>query len=143
MTAWASVFMIGTDITYPGDDFVPLSDWLDYKDVPVNPEWEYFPFSATFERGDGGRTGVGFPHAAWTWAHREDVHLEALRAICPGLSALVFIRTPTNEISSGLRVWRTYQCQMLWMPESIEFQINQAMGFALEFRRMVVQTELT
>jgi len=141
MAPWHSTFYIGTDITYPGEDFAPLSEWLDYKDVPVSPEWEFFPFSANFDKGDGGRIGVGFPRATWRWAHREDVHLEALRAICPGLSALVYIRTPTNEISSGARVWRTYQCQMLWMPESIEFAVNQAIDFTLEFRRMVIQEE--
>ncbi len=141
MTAWLSTFYIGTDITYPGDDFAPLSTWLSNKDIPIDPDWIFSPHSAAFDKGDGGRAGVGFPRAAWSWAHRQDAHIEIFQTLCPGLSASVYIRTPTNTVASGLLVWRTYLCQMLMPPEDIDYQAGQALGFVLEFRHMVVQAE--
>lgn len=119
-------------------DFFPLTTWFANYHKPVEPDWTFAPFSAQVERADGGRSGMGFPRATWTWNHRRNDHVEALRAICPGSSAAVYIRTPTNEVDIyGDKVWKTFSCQMLWMPEDEDKQAGYTLGFTLEFRRLV------
>lgn len=139
---WENTFYIGTDLDPVYGDFAPLEEWLLNKDIPVNPECVFSQFSAVYDTGNGGRAGVGFPRAAWSWQHRQSEHVEVFQTLCPGLSAQVYIRTQTNTVENGSLIWRTYLCQMLMPPEDIDFNTNQAMGFTIEFRKLVIQTEL-
>lgn len=142
MTAWPSEFMIGTTSSYP--DFMTLSDLLSYKDVPVDPDATYAPFSSFHNNGDGSRTGIGFPFVTWHWQQRPDAHIEVLRDLCPGLSALVYIRSPLNDYDIyGARVWRSFRGQMLWPPVDEDKNVSRTLGFTLTFRRLIVQPEAT
>ena len=139
--AWESTFYIGTSIG-TGGDFATLKSLFANLNKPVDPDWTFSPFSANFDQSDGGRAGVGLPRATWTWQHRKDVHLEVLRTICPGVSAQVYIRTPTNATISGASVWHTYLCQMIWTSETEDKQAGYTLEFLLEFRKLVEQEEI-
>lgn len=132
-------FYIGTD-SDEFSDFLTLASRLANKGKPIEPQWTFTPFADHRELADGTRLGVGSPQATWHWDHRDDVHLEALRALCPGLSANLFIRTPTNDTSSGARVWETFSCIMLWPPIDEDKQAGHTLDFTIEFRRLEVVT---
>lgn len=120
-------------------DFFPLSVWFAGYGKNTDPDWTFAPFSAHVEKANAGRLGVGFPRATWTWNHRRNDHVDVLRAICPGSSAAVYIRTPTNEVDAyGLKEWETFSAMMLWMPEDEDKQAGYTLGFTLEFRKLVV-----
>ena len=139
---WDDMFYIGTILDGVGADFATLKSLLLNLNKPVDPGWTFQPFSASYPKGDGGEAGVGFPRTTWEWQHRKDVHIEVLKALCPGLSAQVYIRTPTNKSASGVHVWRTYRSQMLWMPEDEDKQAGYTLGVTLEFRRLIIQAEI-
>jgi hypothetical protein len=142
MTAWQDTFYIGTILDGAYADFATLKGIIYNLDKPVDPEWTFAPFAAHLDLADGSRSGIGFPRTTWAWKHRKDVHMEVLRAICPGLSAQVYIRTPTNDTSSGARVFRTFHAQMLWMPDTEDKQAGYTLEVNFEFRNMRIQPEL-
>src|SRR5512142_323364 len=86
-----------------------LDALLGYMGKPVDPQWTYEPYSSYANLGDGTRRGLGFPVATWHWQFLRDTQREALRALCPGLSASVYVRTLTNETSSGARAYGNFQ----------------------------------
>lgn len=127
---------ISTDEVY---DFFPLTTWFAPYLKPVEPDWTFAPFSGNVDTADGGRLGIGFPRATWTWNHRKDLHVKTLRTLCPGASASLYIRTPTNDVDVyGDRAWGTFSCQMLWMPEDEDKQAGYTLQFVLEFRKLVL-----
>ena len=120
-------------------DFFPLTTWFANYGKPVDPDWTFAPYSGHVDKANAGRIGVGFPRASWSWNHRKNSHVEVLRIICPNSSASVAIRTPTNEVDVyGNKVWETFNCTMLWMPEDEDKQAGYTLGFVLEFRRLVL-----
>jgi len=108
-------------------------------DIDQLPDWSFTPYPEFTERGDGGRSGQGLPVAAWRWKALRAEQRENLRDFCSALSAEVYIQTPTNETTSGARVWKNYRCQMLWMPvdENTFDAINTTQDVDLEFRMCV------
>lgn len=133
-------FYIGTALT-EGTHFKTLDVWFSgMAGTPVRPDWTFSPYSGYQELANGGRLGIGYPKASWSWQHRRNVDVEALRDLCPGLSASMYIRTPTNEADgNGLVIWKTFACMMLWMPDDEEKSILNTLGFTVEFRRLVLQ----
>jgi len=128
-------FYIGTS---PAEgDLDLLGDILSYE--LAEPQWDFVPFSANKDTMSGTRIGLGYPTATWTFNHLSDSDVEALRAFCPDLSNVVWIRMPTNSVDgSGNRIWHTFQCVMLWPTESEDKQAGRTLGLTLNFRRMVV-----
>lgn len=134
-------FYIGTALT-ENTYFKTLDVWFSgMAGTPVRPDWTFSPYSGYQELANAGRLGIGYPKASWNWQHRRNVDVEALRDLCPGLSASVFIRTPINEAdgSTGLIIWKTFACMMLWMPDDEEKSVLNTLGFTIEFRRLVLQ----
>jgi len=118
-------------------DWTLLDTLLGVLGKPVDPQWTYTPFSDHVVLGDGSVRGLGFPQATWHWQFLRDTQREALRALCPGLSASVYIRTLTNESSSGVRTYGNFLCVMYWPPASEDKQAGNVLGFTLEFHHMV------
>ncbi len=104
---------------------------------PADPQWTYQPYTSYQDLLDGTRRGMGFPMATWHWQFLTDVQREALRALCPGLSAQVYIKTLTNETSSGVRTYGTFSAVMFWPPASEDKQAGNVLGFTLEFHHLV------
>jgi hypothetical protein len=120
-------------------DFFPLDVWFSNLNIPVAPDWTFAPYSEQITKANAGVAGVGFPRASWTWKFRNDKQIEVLRALCPGASAAVYIRTPTNEVDLyGSPVWATFSCQMIWVAIDEDKQAGYTLDFTLEFRRLVL-----
>jgi hypothetical protein len=73
------------------------------------PKSEYFPYARTVNLGNGGKRGVGFPMATWTFALLEVEQRDQLKEFCPDASAEVFIRTKMNDDTYAL-----FSATMLW-----------------------------
>lgn len=77
-------------------------------------EWEFQPYTKGVTLGDGHVLGVGAPVATWKFRALKPEQRENIKDYCAGLSADVYIRTPTNETVAGVRVWKNYQAIMKW-----------------------------
>jgi len=97
-------------------------------------EWEYRPFATTLELSDGSLKGMGFPVVKWTFRALRELQRENLRDFCTGLSANVYIRTPTNEFVSSARVWKDFLCKMYWQPAEEIVGVNAVEDVVIEFR---------
>lgn len=128
------VFEIGT--TQGG--LTALSTVLD--DGPIYlPEWSHQDFSRYETLGDGTRKGLGYPVVKWLFKGLNILQREALRSLCSTVSAAMFIHTPTNETSSGARVWKDYECVMHWREgaEVIDDGIDRTLMLELTFTHCV------
>lgn len=77
-------------------------------------EWEYQPYSSSKELDNGYRRGLGFPVVTWKFRALRPEQRENLKDFCSTLAADVYIQTPTNETTSGARVWKNYRAIMKW-----------------------------
>lgn len=77
-------------------------------------EWEFQPYASSVTLGDGTKFGVGFPIVSWKFRALRPEQRENLKDFCAALSGDVYIRTPTNETSAGVRVWDDFQAKMKW-----------------------------
>jgi len=137
---WDNDFYIGTSLEET--DFKKLKELFYNFNKPVDPNWTFSPYGVVFEDGNGAGAGLGWASATWSWNQRADAHVEILQTLCPGPSANLYIRTPTNLIQSNARVWRTFLVQMWMPPKDIDFQAGRALGFVLTHRRLIVQSEI-
>lgn len=73
------------------------------------PKSEYYPYARTVNLGDGGRRGVGYPMAAWTFPLLTVEQRDQLKSFCPDASATVYIRTKLNDDTyadfSAVMIW--------------------------------------
>ncbi len=117
--------------------FLDLDELLPNADIPIDPDWSFQPFSAAVQLGDGTIEGTGFPIAIWRFNHITRQHRATLRAICPGLSANVFIRTATNELDAyDAPVFATFSAVMQWPPEDEDIQVSSILSFVLRFTHL-------
>lgn len=93
------------------------------------PLQTFKPFSKAVENGAGGVKGQGWPIAEWVWGFLEEDERDALKALCPGLSVEVYIRTLNADLD-----WRTYRALMIWPTEAEDRQVGSSMKFQLVFR---------
>ena len=136
---WDDTFYIGESLE--DADFLTLNELFDTV-TAIAPDATFNPFAGSHEDLNGQRTGIGLPIASWKWKHRDDLDVEALRALCPFLSATVYVRTLINEVDIyGARIYRTFQAVMLWPEEGEEKEVNTTLGFEINFRHMVIQAE--
>jgi hypothetical protein len=140
MAPWLNEFYIGTDLD---TDFQTLNDLLETSKL-IDFDSTFTPFADYTDNIDGSRSGVGFPMVSWKWAGREDVRVEILQAFWGGaLSVPLYIRTKTNRLDVyGAPVYSTFLCQAIW-PLEEDHQAGATLGFELQFRRLVIQDEIT
>jgi len=93
--------------------------------------------------GDGSPIAVGSPWAVWTWggplSAEEWDNLFTLSGIGTAASATVFIRTRTNEISSGTYQYRNYQA-IMYRPTGESRPPYRFDDVEIKFTKLVVQT---
>lgn len=85
--------------------------------------WTHEDYSRYEDVASGHTAGLGFPIATWTLRAPSMLQRENLRDFCSGPSASVYIRTPSNETTAGVRVWKDYLCIAHWVqrPELVDF----------------------
>ena len=103
----------------------------------AEPDYAYKPFQEIIKLGDGSKKGRGYPSAQWSWHGISELDREVLRTFCAGLSADVYICTPTNETSGGDRVWINASATMNWMEADEEKNSDHTLDFQIEFTGMV------
>lgn len=105
-----------------------------------DPDWSFQDFATSRELADGTVKGQGFPVAIWRWNHLSEDNRAVLRALIPGLSALLYIRTPTNEIDIyGDIVWENFQAVARWTPEDEDKAARETLGLVLTFTHLIEQ----
>ena len=97
-------------------------------------EWAFEPFSKYDRLADCSDKGRGFPIARWTFKGLRVEQRENLRDFCSTPSAKVYIRTPTNETSAGMRIWDDFLGIVHWV---------QRAELASDGLNMVEMVELT
>lgn len=65
--------------------------------VGVWPDSVFYPWAAEYFDADGYSYADGYPSCTWTFHGLSQVGVQALRALCPGRSAAVYIRTRTDD----------------------------------------------
>lgn len=130
-------FMIGA--LADGVDGMTLIDTLLYDAGKlVEPDHAFSEYGTVFELANGGRRGAGFPTCTWHWSTLNEAQLRALRTICPGASADVYVRVPCNDTDLYGLVWHTYQAKMLWMSgERGKQPGSRVLDIEIRFRMMV------
>lgn len=119
-------------------DFLPIDQLLPNADVPIDPDPSFQPYAAITPLGDGLNEGNGFPIAIWRFNHLSRVHRAILKTLCPGASANLYIRTPTNELDAyDLPVFKSFACIMHWPPEDEDIQIDQVLSLVFRFTHLV------
>jgi hypothetical protein len=78
-------------------------------------EWTHEPYSKYIKLASGAIKGLGFPIVVWQFSNLRIGQREALRDFCADLTSRVYIRTPTNETTNGVRVWADYLCNLNWV----------------------------
>jgi hypothetical protein len=79
--------------------------------MPVmSPRSKFYDYSETVKISDGSVVSRGKPYATWEWGMMPEDLYEALRAICPGASASVVIRTLQDDYTT----YAYYNATMIW-----------------------------
>lgn len=113
--------------------FTPTGDVFD-------PDWSFQDFAEAQELNDGTVKGQGFPIAKWRFNHISNENRAVLRSLCPGLSARVYIETPTNEIDLyGANETGVFYCVMRWMDTDEDKAAAETLGVLLTFTHMELQ----
>lgn len=99
-------------------------------------EWEYQPYSSIVELADGEQFGRGSAQARWIFGALRPEQRENLKDFCTGLTAQVYIRTPTNETSAGVQVWRDALCWMHWNIGPELWGINAVQEIEIRFTQL-------
>lgn len=132
----ASEFKIATSL----GGLAAIDSILSTQTGDVDPDWSFQPYSQTIRLGNGKTKGQGFPIAKWRWKGFEDVNREVFKTfVTTNLSNDVYIRTATNETTSGVVVFKRYLCVMNWPSADEDFQADKVLDFVLIFTHMVYQ----
>ncbi len=115
-----------------------LSDLLGVADEPVEPDANYRPQSEAVVTLDGQTLARGYAVALWTFSGLTPAQRYALRQICPGLSADVYIETLTNEFgASGNRIWIQAQAIMHWTDGDEDIAANATLNCEVRFTHLI------
>jgi hypothetical protein len=108
----------------------------------MSPRADYRSYRETVVTGDNGRVGLGSPIIIWEFGYVYADMFNSFRALCPGPSTDVVIRTRRENsapTSSGQYV--IYQAKMIWPEEdSYQYQAGKYQPFQLIFQNPVVVT---
>lgn len=85
----------------------------------------------------GRQVGRGFPTTTWDWGDIRADMFANFRAICPGPTADVIIRTLAEDYST----YGYYSAKMIWpAQDSYEYRSGVYRPFSLAFTHMLVYT---
>lgn len=104
-----------------------------------DPDYSFQPFATSIDLADGTRKGQGFPRATWRFNHLEDEDRDAIKGLCPNLSALVYIETATNDVDLYGVVFEQYLAVMRWTPEDEDKAAGHTLGIVIEFTHLIAQ----
>jgi hypothetical protein len=84
---------------------------------------------------DGHVAGQGYPACVWSFGVLTQAMVDQLRALCPGFSADVYIRTRRND-----GIYEDYAAIMVWPLNESDSRNpgRRYLGLAFEFRRLSV-----
>lgn len=103
------------------------------------PSVTYRPYKATIDTGGNGRKAIGPPEFEWNWGYIYADMFDALRALIPGASANIYIRSrKESDSETDPNVYLYYQATVYW-PEmdSYEFRAGKYSPFQLIFTNLV------
>ena len=105
-------------------------------------DWSFEPCSEYITLADGKTRGVGLPRAIWKFRSLRTKQRENLRDFCPGVSSIVYIRTPTNETIEGVRVWGDFLAIAHWAQRSemVDDGLEKVDEIEITFSHLVAQT---
>lgn len=129
-------FMIGT---YAGGTGGMVT--LASLNIPM-PKPIYRTAVSAIKLGDNSMRELGSPMVEWQFGFITQAQRDTLRTYCTGVSAQVYIKTPTTEKISGVsNAAQTFLAQMIWpapnTPESPE--AGRRLQFNLLFKQLVAQ----
>lgn len=129
----AEEFEIGTSLA----GMETLNELFENDSEVFNPDWSFQPFAGSVRLADGTIKGQGFPVAVWRWNRLSNIYREAIKALIPGLSATLYIHTPTNESASGVITWGDFQAVAQWTDTDEDKAANQTLGLVLTFTHLI------
>jgi len=95
------------------------------------PKSEYLPYARIVNLGNGGKRGVGFPMAIWTFPLLTLEQRDQLKSFCTNASAEVFIRTKLNNDT-----YANFSATMIWVEnEPRWYGVKQ--NYSITFRNLV------
>lgn len=100
-----------------------------------SPKSEYFPYARTVNKGNGGKRGVGFPMAIWTFALLTVEQRDQLKEFCPDASGNVVIRTKMNDDT-----YANFEATMLWT-DTEDRWYGVKRNYQIVFRNLVMLEE--
>lgn len=114
-----------------------LDDYLSEADIPIRPDWSFRQYSDSAKTLGGAKFGRGFPVATWSMPLTASQRYK-LREICPGLSADVYVETPTNELDIyGEIIWIQAQAVMNWTDGEENRQVGRTLDAEIVFTELV------
>lgn len=103
-------------------------------DVAPNmaPSVVYRPYKSTIATGGDGRKAIGPPEFEWNWGYIYTDMFDALRALCPGAAATVYIRTRIESDSeTDPNDYLYYQATVIW-PDTGDYDFRTGMYFPFQ-----------
>lgn len=121
------------------DNWSTLDELIGMADMPADPDAKFRRFSSATKTLGGSLFGRGFSIATWELTGLVGEQKVALRNICPGLSAPVYIETMTNDydLCSNERIWIQAQAIMEWPAGEEDIQDEKTLGLLLSFTKLV------
>ena len=115
------------------------ADWETLEDLlSIEPDWTFQTYAEVVKLHSGSNYGRGFAIATWHLNIAHNAQRATLRTFCPGVSAQVYISTPTNEDdSNGDPVFKNFLSTMNWMAGQEDKQIRYTLGIDITFTHLV------
>jgi hypothetical protein len=105
--------------------------------VNMAPRSLYKPYAESVVMASGKSVGRGSPSAIWSWGYVPADMFAALRILCPGASASMYIRTLIADYAT----YAYYTCIMTWPAiDSYEYRAGVYQPFSIEFSKLVSYT---
>lgn len=97
------------------------------------PRGRYYEAAQFVDRLDAHRAAVGYPTAIWTFDVLTQEMVNALRAICPGYSAEVYLTTRTGD-----NTFADFAGVMIWPEQQMDKRNfgGKYLGLEFQFRRL-------
>jgi hypothetical protein len=121
-------------------DLLEIGELFSPAGEVFSPDWSFQDFAGSQELADGTLKGQGFAIAKWRWNHLSNANRAVLRGFCPGLSAIVYIETKTNEVDIyGSEVWGVFRAVMRWTDTDEDKAARETLGVLLTFTHLELQ----
>lgn len=103
----------------------------------MSPASRYLAYAELATMASGDVIGRGSPVAVWSWGYIKADFFAALRAICPGASADVTIRTLIADYAT----YQYFTAKMVWPSlDSYEYKNGKYTPFEIRFTNLEIYT---